>query len=195
MVEVWKDIVGYEGKYQVSNIGRVKSLKDNHGNYREKILRSRADKYGYLYVSLCKGGKVKTYKVHRLVAIAFVDGYFEGAVVNHKDECKDNNAWTNLEWCSYEYNNTYNDRHKRAGDKNKGRNHTEESKKKMSEKKKGKYKGNENPRAKKVMCLETGEVFTTVKEAEEFINVSRSAITQAIKRNGSCKGLHWRYVD
>ncbi len=184
MVEVWKDIVGYEGKYQVSNMGRVKSLVDNNGKPREKILKQKINNYGYHRIGLYKDRKQKWYQVHRLVALAFVDGYEEGLVVNHIDECKDNNVWTNLEWVTTTYNNTYNDRHKRASEKLKGRPKTEEHKKKLSESK-----------GKKVICVETGEVFESLTKAEKFAKASRSAIAQAIKRNGSCKGLHWRYVD
>lgn len=102
MEEIWKDIEGYEGIYQVSNIGRVKCVQ-NH-----KCLNQYTSK-GYKLVSLRKEGVFKSVSVHRLVAKAFCNGYFEGAVVNHKDENPLNNNAENLEWCTRSYNATYND--------------------------------------------------------------------------------------
>lgn len=101
--EIWKDIKGFEGRYQVSNMGRVRSLL-RHGLIRKqkKYMSS-----GYLCVVLYKNGKYMRFTVHRLVAIHFVDGYKKGYIVNHKDEDKHNNRSDNLEWCTYQYNNTY----------------------------------------------------------------------------------------
>ena len=183
MIEVWKDIVGYEGKYQVSNMGRVKSLVDNNGKPREKILKQKINNYGYHRVGLYKGKKQKWYQVHRLVAMAFVDGYEEGLVVNHIDEDKTNNCAWNLEWVTTTYNNTYNDRHKRAGNSLKGIKRSDETKKKLSKIK-----------SKKVMCVETEEVFESLTKAGEFIGVTRQAIAHSIKKEKSCKGYHWQYV-
>ena len=111
--EIWKDVVGYEGLYQVSNLGRIKSLKRKcksiHG-YRtvsEKIYSQSVDRYGYLIVSLHKNGKKKTYTVHRLVAKAFIDNPLMLPQINHIDENKKNNKVDNLEWCTDEYNNAY----------------------------------------------------------------------------------------
>ena len=113
MNEIWKDIDGYNGKYQVSNYGRVKSLK--YG--KEKILIQVKMKNGYLYVNLYKEGKVKTCRVHRLVCQAFLDNPNGYTCVNHKDECKTNNCVDNLEWCSVLYNNTFGSRIKTIAEK------------------------------------------------------------------------------
>lgn len=104
--EVWKDIAGYEGKYQVSNLGRVKSLNYMHTG-KEGILKAGLDRYGYLTVNLCKDGISMHKTVHRLVAFVFVEGCMDGLVVNHIDECKTNNHASNLEWCTYKQNSNH----------------------------------------------------------------------------------------
>ena len=119
-MENWKDIEGYEGLYQVSNMGRVKSLerfrKGKHNSLvfvNEKILKSRKDGGGYLRVSLSKEGKIKTFKVHRLVASAFIDNPNNLLEVNHINEIKDDNRVNNLEWCNKSYNCNYGSRNER----------------------------------------------------------------------------------
>ena len=110
---IWKDIPGYEGLYQVSNTGQVRSL-----NYRQtgktKILKQHTDKNGYKKVGLSKNGKVKTYAVHRLVAKAFISNPNNLPYVNHKDENPSNNAVWNLEWCDCSYNTSYGTSRERA---------------------------------------------------------------------------------
>lgn len=105
-VEIWKDIEGYEGLYQVSNLGRVKSLKFN----KEKIIKGSKGGGGYLQVILCKEGKIKFHKVHRLVASAFLENPDNLPEINHIDEDKTNNITTNLEWCDCKYNINYGSR-------------------------------------------------------------------------------------
>ena len=114
MQEVWKDIKGYEGLYQISNFGNVKSLcriVKRGTNYKpvcERLLKSSLNK-GYAYVILSKSGKTKTAWVHRLVAETFIPNPNNLPCINHKDENSSNNNVNNLEWCSYSYNNSYND--------------------------------------------------------------------------------------
>ena len=118
MEEVWKDIVGYEGKYQVSNMGRVKSL-NYHRSGKEQLLRPQGTRLGYLQIMLCKGGGCKLHYIHRLVLMTFnPNPDIENLEVNHIDEDKTNNCLSNLEWCTRGYNNTYNDRHKKIAEKN-----------------------------------------------------------------------------
>lgn len=105
-MEIWKDIVGYEGRYQVSNQGNVKSLCYHRGS-EEKVLVPSEDTDGYLHVLLYKKGKRKTCKIHRLVAEAFLNNSEELPSINHKDEDKHNNAVENLEYCTVGYNNRY----------------------------------------------------------------------------------------
>ena len=105
-IEIWKDIQGYEGLYQVSNLGRVRSL-----NYKKtktvKILKLTSNTKGYLQLILHKNGEISSRKVHRLVAEAFIPNPDGLPQVNHKDENKQNNCVDNLEWCTNYYNAWY----------------------------------------------------------------------------------------
>lgn len=115
MQEIWKDILNYEGHYQISNLGRIKSLnrkvKYNHPKFskrsmKEKILSPKITN-GYLGINLYKNKKRKSFLVHRLVAEAFIPNPLNLPQVNHKDENKFNNYTDNLEWCTLEYNLLY----------------------------------------------------------------------------------------
>lgn len=113
-MEEWMDIEGYEGLYQVSNEGRVKSLqreivyKDGRKKIlEEKILRNILSDLGYYHVMLSKDGVPKRYKVHRLVAKAFIPNPNNLPIINHKDENPKNNVVDNLEWCTQGYNVRY----------------------------------------------------------------------------------------
>lgn len=121
MSEVWRDITGYEGYYQVSSEGRVKSLErtfiDKSGRkqtVKERILKPGMDRGGYLIVDLCDGGKRKRFKVHRLVCQAFHDNPENKPCVNHIDENKTNNAASNLEWSTAKENCNHGTRNERS---------------------------------------------------------------------------------
>lgn len=105
-MEFWKDIKGYEGLYQVSNYGRVKSL-GNEASRKEKIRKVKYDRNGYPVIILHKNGEKKFFLTHRLVAEAFMPNPDNLPEINHKDECKTNNFVENLEWCNRYYNVTY----------------------------------------------------------------------------------------
>ena len=161
--EEWRDIVGYEN-YQVSNLGRLKSLK--YG--KERILKPQKDKYKYSIVSLCKQGKVKTYKVHRLVAQAFIDNPNNLPQVNHKDEDKTNNASSNLEFCDAKYNSNYGTRNQRAAEKT----------------------------SKQVLCVETGEIYPSTHQIERELGFSQGNISSACTgERKTCGGYRWRYIE
>lgn len=136
MEEIWKDIEGYEGLYQISNLGRVKSLErvvnGRWGKLKVKgcILKNYVSKSGYVVVSLAHNQNIRYKKVHRLVAEAFIENPNGYPQVNHKDEDKTNNTvWvnedgsidqekSNLEWCSPSYNLNYGTRSIKAAKSN-----------------------------------------------------------------------------
>lgn len=109
--EIWKSIDGFEGLYEVSNLGRIKSIRFK----KHKIMKPQLNNCGYAIAHLRKHNKLYQLLVHRLVAFAFVkntnpEKFIE---INHLDECKTNNAAANLEWCSHEYNINYGTRNER----------------------------------------------------------------------------------
>ena len=114
MIEIWKDIQGHEGRYQVSNMGRVRSLPrvvNNHTGellVKGKILSQRSDFKGYMRIDLIdNNGKKHYYGVHRLVAMAFIDNPDNKPQINHIDGKKDNNTVDNLEWVTNQENHDH----------------------------------------------------------------------------------------
>ena len=114
-MEIWKDIAGYEGLYQVSNLGRVKSLErvvtnNKHGGKRivqEAVMQATDNGHGYKIVGLNRERKRKNFYVHRLVASAFVPNPDNLTYINHLDYDRGNNAESNLEWCTQKQNTQY----------------------------------------------------------------------------------------
>ena len=185
-IEIWKDIENYEGKYQVSNLGRVKSLERDvyrqngtfHYHAGERILVPFLDRGGYQYVNLSKNGRVKKESVHRLVAMAFLPNPENKPQVNHKDEVKTNNAVENLEWCEASYNNNYGTRNSRMIQNRRS------------------YKLGNHPQAKPVFCVELNKIFDCAIRAEKELGICASSISQVCK--GKLKttgGFHWRYAN
>lgn len=111
MDEIWLDIEGYEGLYQISNKGRVKSLYKGS----ERILRPAIDRYGYYKIMLYNDGVRKTFTIHRLVAQAFIPNLYNKPQINHLDENKLNNCVYNLEWATAKENINYGTHNERVG--------------------------------------------------------------------------------
>lgn len=148
-VEVWKDVLGFQGIYQASNLGRIKSFK--YG--REKILKPRINARGYFLVMLCKDGVQKNHYIHRLVYEAFNGKIPQGLVVNHLNEIKTDNRLENLEICTHKENINYGTCKARISASKKGKNNpmfgkkrSEETKRKISASKRGKKHTEERKR-------------------------------------------------
>lgn len=109
--EIWKDIEGYEGLYQISNFGRVKSFPRLGARLKEHILKV-TNNNGYMRLSLAKNKTRKYFYIHVLVAKAFIPNPNKYPEVNHIDENKSNNHVDNLEWCNKSYNANYGNRNK-----------------------------------------------------------------------------------
>lgn len=181
MKEIWKDIKEYEGLYQVSNIGNVKSLERERWNgynwiiNKERILKPGVSKCGYLQVNLYKDRKHKMLRVHRLVLMTFAPiNNMDKLEVNHKDENKQNNNLDNLEWCDKKYNNNYGTRTQKT--------------------------------AKPVVQLDTKtnkvvNVYRSSMEAKRQTEFNQGAITQCCKNklnrpgNNIYKGYKWQYMS
>lgn len=171
MKEIWRDIEGYENLYQISNLGRVKSL-GNDKTRKEKILKVCRHTFGYLLVGLFKDGNQKSYYIHRLVACAFLPNPDNLSEINHKDEDKTNNRVENLEWCNRKYNMNYGTRTERQ------------------------LENTNNPkRRKQVICIETGKIYPSTMQVERELGFNKSGISHACRGNQkTAYGFHWRYI-
>jgi len=123
MDEIWKPVPGYEGFYEASTTGKIRSIGYTYsgtGNYHKRqeprILKGSKDKNGYIIQVLCLRGTRKTYKEHRLIASTFIPNPNNYEQINHKDENVVNNSVDNLEWCTSSYNNNYGKRRKRLSE-------------------------------------------------------------------------------
>lgn len=216
-------LYNFTGLYEVSNYGNIRSLNYNHTK-KIKELTPKPDNGGYLRIGLHKNGKQVNCLVHRIVAQVFLENPNNLPEVNHKDENKENNNVENLEWCDRQYNAQYSlkgktlsEEHKHKiseGNKNKrlseehkqkllgsikGKQKTEEHKRKISEGKKGKKidktTGEKHWNATKVLCIETGEVFNTLKEASEWLGIHYTNISKCCRGiTKTCGGYHWQYI-
>ena len=168
MVEFWYDVPGYEGLYQFSDLGRVKSLSYKRSG-KERIMKQQDNGNGYKFVVLSKqGSEPKYFYVHRLVATIihnpFPDKWTE---INHIDEDRSNNKVENLEWCSHEMNLNYGSR-------------PDKHAKSLS---------------KKVLRVSTGEVYQSTREAARITGFSQGNISNACcGRVKTAYGSEWRYI-
>ena len=184
MKEIWKSIEGYEGLYEISNLGRVKSLArfENGHNANSQKRYFRKEKFlkqgnvrNYLVVCLLKNGKRKMYRVHRLVALAFIPNPNNYSCVNHKDENPLNNCVDNLEWCSFDYNCNYGTRNERMS----------------------KSLKNCKSTSKPIRCVETGIIYQSEKEIERQLGFCQSHISGCCKHKkhrNTAYGYHWEFV-
>lgn len=177
--EIWVNVVGYEGLYNVSNLGRVKSLDKEISNNRceytkkGKILKPYLDKDGYGTVNLYKDGNKKLLKVHRLVAQSFIENNENKPTVNHKNSIRFDNRADNLEWATYSENNQ----------------HAFDSGFQIPMKKDKCWVYNINPDlhplAKKVINLKTGEIYGSLKTASLKNGIKYSRILSKLSINSS----------
>ena len=192
--EIWKPIKDFEGYYEVSNIGRVKSL-NYRGTGKEKILKNIEDYKGYLEVGLTKNGKRKQFKVHRLVAEAFIPNPENKPCIDHINTVKNDNRVENLRWVTYKENMN-----------------NEISKKKISESLKGENNpnygktGKKHPRSKSIVQIdqttnEIVKVWGSTREAERIGGFCHNAISKCCKNkfnrlgNNIYKGFKWMYLE
>ena len=170
VIEEFKAIKGYNNKYYISNLGRV-FVTDYRGQKVWKEMKSRSIK-GYLSVGLRKFENNKSiqtlYKVHRLVASAFIENPNNYPQVNHLDENPANNNYLNLEWCTAKYNINYGTRNERDGQK----------------------------KSKPVRCIETGIVYKSGRDASLALGVHYSAISNVLRgKQKTLKGYHFELVN
>lgn len=167
MLEVWKTVPGFNGRYKVSDQGRV------YSKYSKRFLKPKTDKSGYKIVALSKAQKVTHIGVHRLVAFAFIDNPQNKPCVNHKNEIKDDNRASNIEWVTVKENDNYGTRNERMA---------------QSKKKK--------PIAQ---FLKTGEkinIFAGVKDAMKKTGVNRNCIREVCQgRRKTAGGYRWAYIE
>lgn len=184
LIEEWRPVVGHEGLYEVSNLGRVKSLerdcvtgRGGVQHLKERFLNTDKKKTGYFQVCLFKNGVRKYYLLHRLVAQAFIPNPLNLPEVNHKDENPANNAVWNLEWCDSSYNKSYGTRTTKANQTQKTR---------------------EKKRLPVRQYLPNGlfiAEYPGVCEAEKFTGVKYQLISRCCKGIGKqAGGFVWRYA-
>lgn len=168
MEEVWKDVPGYEGLYKVSNIGKVMSL--NFDGTSQPRVMNPYNVHGYKRLRLFKDKNKVSIGVHRLVAMAFIPNPENKPFINHKDGDPNNNTVENLEWATHSENITH--AYRVLGAKASG------------------------GRAKKsVRLVETGQVFTSIREASRATGHNRTSIISCCKgRYKSVRNMHWEYA-
>ena len=180
MEEIWKDIPNYEGLYQASNLGRIKSFPRRYSrNKTEIIMKQRFNHKGYLQLSLCKNGKLSNKMVHRLVAETFIPNPNSLPQVNHIDGVKKNNNVDNLEWCD----NSYNQIHANKMGLNK---HRLERVKEVCQK----------PIAQYDMSGRFITAYPSLIEAAESTGISNKSISLcALNKTKQSGGYKWQYIQ
>lgn len=179
MAEVWKDIAGFEGLYKISSLGRVVSVA-RLGNRGGGVIKPTANHAGYLRVGLHKNNKRQMYRVHRLVAEAFLPNPDKKPQINHKNGVKADNRANNLEWVTVSENlrHSYN-------------------KLKRTKSTLGRF-GAKNPSSKPVAQIKSGSIvatFSAAKEAERKTGIHQGNISKCARGNTrSAGGFQWEYI-
>lgn len=184
MEEIWKDIKGYEGLYQVSNFGKIKSIPRHGTRKNMHIISQNYNRCGYKIVNLYKNAKGKTKTVHRIVAETFMKNTLNKEDINHIDGNKDNNNVTNLEWTSHKENM----KHAR-------KNHLINISDKVIEQ--GRKIG--KTRAKKILQIEKYSIikqWNSMTEASKATGISISEISLCCNnKKKSVGGYEWKFVE
>ena len=194
--EIWKDVKGYEGLYQVSNLGRVRSLGFDKW-HKGKNLKPSIDSNGcYLFVGLHKKGVATQKYIHRLVAENFIDNPNTLPCINHINEIKTDNRAENLEWCTVKYNSNYGGAKKRMIESRLKNNDMEEVKRKIKEtKKKNQSYSCEKPVAQYDMNGELIATYESSTDAERKTGISRGGIQRCcVGKYSQAKGYIWKYI-
>lgn len=169
MIEEYRDVIGFEGLYQVSNYGNIKRLGNNKQK-KERPLKLY-DRNGYLFVRLYKNGKAKNCLVHRLVAQAFIPNSDKKPEVNHINGIKNDNNVNNLEWSTRSENEQ----------------HAYDS---------GLCEVSRKAKSKPVLCITTGEIYESINEAARQTGASPANIWNCCKgKRKTAKGLEWQYIE
>lgn len=202
---VRKPVVGYEGYYEVDQFGRVYALDrvitvNDNGRTYDKPLKGKQMKQsmhskGYKTVSLTKYGKTKTIYVHRIVAEAFIPNPNDLPFINHIDEDKTNNFVENLEWCTEQYNSTYGKARQKQANALRGKKHTKEHNEKIGKSMLA-YQNGENGNGQKVVCLESGQMFSSISECARTMGVPFETVRKScIRKTKKGKLYTFRFAD
>lgn len=203
-IEIWKDVPNYEGLYEVSNLGNVRSKDRKKWNgkvfYTQKgrLLKQNFDGKGnYLFVGLYKDGKIKQINIHRLVAIAFIPNPNNLPCINHKNEVKTDNRAENLEWCTISYNSNYGQSIKNMIESRRKNNDLKEiAQRAKATRNKNKSYSHEKPVLQYSINGEFIKEFSSATEAEKITGICRAGIQRCcIRKYKQAKGYIWKYKE
>lgn len=168
--EIWKDIIGYENEYQISNLGNVYSFKSNRilKGYTKKNKPHYEDRHWYITVSLCSNGVEKRFFVHRLVAEHFIPNPDKKEYVNHINGIKDDNRVENLEWVTAQENTQ----------------HAYDNKLEIfNEKTKEAFRKNNEEQGYRIIEIYSQKTYPSIREAARQLNVGKTSISRSLKEN------------
>lgn len=224
MDEEWRAVKNYEGLYEVSNTGKIKTLNYNRTG-KERLLKQQSNYKGYKIIMLRKDNKVKKFKVHRLVAEAFIPNPENKPCVDHINTIRDDNRVENLRWVTHKENQNneltkekmseshkgeklsketkekMSESHKNENHPMYGKHHSEETKHAMSESHKGKVFTEEHKNkigksnSKMVYCIELDKIFESTTEASRELGIQQQGISCCcLGKRKTAGGYHWKYI-